>query len=334
MRLMAGVLASQEFEAVLDGDKHLRGRPMGRIMGPLRSMGARLQGRNGAEAAPLSIVGSSLVAGAYRSPVASAQVKSALVLATLGARSGELRFTEPHRSRDHTERMLAAMGVQIAWEDDELVVVSGQTPEATDVCVPADISSAAFFLVAATITPGSDLLLRGVGVNPSRTGILDALGSMGADIRVVDAREVSGEPIADLHVRASELSGTEISGALVPRMIDEIPALAVAASFAHGVTTVSDASELRVKESDRIATTVAGLKRMEVDAHETPDGLVVRGGRVTGGCVDAAGDHRIAMSFAVAGCAATGETVVEDAENVATSFPEFATCLEEAMNGS
>ncbi|MEE2752137.1 MAG: 3-phosphoshikimate 1-carboxyvinyltransferase [Myxococcota bacterium] len=334
MRLMAGVLASQPFEAVLDGDKHLRERPMGRIMKPLSEMGASFQGREGGEVAPLLIRGGGLTAGEYRSPVASAQVKSALILATLGAGGGTLRFSEPHRSRDHTERMLAAMQIDLAWEDDVLVVPSAQVAQATDVCVPADISSAAFFLVAATITPGSDLVLRGVGVNPSRTGILDALDSMGADIAVINAREVSGEPIADLHVRASELSGTELSGGMIPRMIDEIPVLAVAASFARGVTKVSDAAELRVKESDRIATTVTGLKQMGVDAQESPDGLVVRGGAVTGGRVHAAGDHRIAMSFAVAGCAATGETVVEDAENVATSFPEFATCLEEAMNGS
>jgi len=331
MRLLTGILASQPFSCVLDGDAHLRKRPMARVADPLTAMGATLKTTDGT--APLHIQGGNLEAGRFDSAIASAQVKSALVLATLGARLGTLCFTEPHRSRDHTERMLGAMGIDIAWKDDVLVVKSGQVPRCRDVQVPADISSAAFFLVAATIVPGSEVVLEGVGVNPTRTGILEALGAMGADIQRENEREVSGEPLADLRVRSASLKGIRIDGALVPRLIDEIPVLAVAAACAAGETVIADARELRVKESDRIASTVAGLTGMGVDVREEPDGMRIHGGSLAGATVDSRGDHRIAMAFAVAGRAATGETVVEDAENVATSFPEFEATLEEALHG-
>jgi len=331
MRLLAGMLAGQPFPSVLDGDVHLRERPMARVADPLGTMGARISTREGRP--PISVHGGGVVAGAFDSAIASAQVKSALVLATLGAGKGTLRFTEPHRSRDHTERMLGAMGVEIGWQGNVLVVPAGQVPTATDVVVPGDISAAAFFLVAASIVPGSDLVLQGVGVNPTRTGVLVALEAMGAQIEPLNRREASGEPVADLRIRATSLRGARIEGALVPRLIDEIPVLAVAAACAEGETIIADARELRVKESDRIAATVAGLRAMGVQVQETPDGMRIQGGNLTGGVVDARGDHRIAMAFAVAGCAATGETLVRDAANVATSFPLFEQTLREALHG-
>jgi 3-phosphoshikimate 1-carboxyvinyltransferase len=229
--------------------------------------------------------------------------------------------------------MLAAMGVEIGWHQDVLVVPAGQVPTATDLVVPGDISAAAFFLVAASIVPGSDLVLEGVGINPTRTGVLEALKAMGAHIEQLNPREASGEPVADLRIRAASLRGTRLEGALIPRLIDEIPVLAVAAACAEGETIIAGAGELRVKESDRIAATVAGLQAMGVDARETPDGMRIQGGSLRGAEVDACGDHRIAMAFAVAGCAATGETVVGDAANVATSFPLFERTLREALHG-
>ncbi len=331
MRLLAGLLAGQSFPSVLDGDVHLRERPMARIADPLGAMGATISTREGRP--PISIHGGGVVAGSFDSAIASAQVKSALVLATLGAREGTLRFTEPHRSRDHTERMLAAMGVEIGWQNGVLVVPAGQVPTATDLVVPGDISAAAFFGVAASIVPGSDLVLEGVGINPTRTGVLEALEAMGAHIEQLNPRQASGEPVADLRIRAAPLRGTRLEGALIPRLIDEIPVLAVAAACAEGETIIAGAGELRVKESDRIAATVAGLQAMGVNVQETPDGMRIQGGSMRGAEVDACGDHRIAMAFAVAGCAATGETVVRDAANVATSFPLFERTLREALHG-
>ncbi|MCP4804913.1 MAG: 3-phosphoshikimate 1-carboxyvinyltransferase [Proteobacteria bacterium] len=328
MRLLTGLIAGQEVFAVLNGDEHLRKRPMARVTRPLSTMGARfwtrMEGR-----APIAVQGGALTATAYTSPIASAQVKSALILATLGAERGELVFREPHRSRDHSERMLRAMGVTIDERDGVLYVPAGQVPLARDVVVPGDISSAAFFLVAASIVPGSDLVVENVGLNPTRDGVLEVLGAMGADITVENPRDASGEPVADLHVRHVGLRGTTIGGAVIPRLIDEVPALAVAAAFAQGVTTITDAAELRVKETDRISAVVDGLASCGVDVAEQPDGMTIGGGHFAGGRIDARGDHRIAMSFLVAGCAAGGVTI-PDASNVATSFPTFASLLEGA----
>ena len=256
MRLLAGAVAAHDLLVVLTGDQSLRQRPMGRITVPLGRMGARLDGRDQGRLPPLVVRGGQLQGIRWENPVPSAQVKSCLILASLGA-AGTLEFREPHRSRDHTERMLGAMGVSMRRDGDWLRVPCGQQPHCVDVDVPADISSAAFFLVAASIVPGSDLLLEGVGVNPTRTGVLDALWSMGADITLEDERVVSGEPVADLRVRHAGLHGASWGGELVPRTIDEFPVLAVAAACAQGETVLTGAAEMRVKESDRIAATVA-----------------------------------------------------------------------------
>jgi 3-phosphoshikimate 1-carboxyvinyltransferase len=254
------------------------------------------------------------------------------MLATLGA-TGTLQYREPHLSRDHSERMLGAMGVSMTRRDDGwLDLPGGQQPQCVDVDVPGDISSAAFFLVAASIVPGSDLVLEGVGVNPTRTGVLDALWAMGADITLEDQRVVSGEPVADLHVRHAALSGATWGGELVPRAIDEFPVLGVAAACADGETVLSGAAEMRVKECDRIAATVAGLRTLGIDADERPDGYVVQGGRLGAGPIDSLGDHRIAMAFAVAACHAAGECRIDDTANIRTSFPTFPALLAQARS--
>lgn len=331
MRLLAGAVAAQDMLVVLTGDRSLRQRPMGRITRPLDQMGARLDGRDDGRLPPLVVRGGGLSGIAWENPVASAQVKSCLMLATLGA-AGTLRFREPHLSRDHSERMLGAMGVTMTRRDGWLTLAGGQIPQAVDVDVPGDISSAAFFLVAASIVPGSDLVLENVGLNPTRTGVLDALLAMGADITRQDERVVSGEPVADLRVRHAALRGTTWGGGLVPRAIDEFPVLAVAAACATGETVLSDAAEMRVKESDRIASTVAGLRALGVDADERPDGYVVQGGTLSAGRVDSQGDHRIAMAFAVAACVASGPCRVDDVRNIQTSFPEFPDLLAQARS--
>jgi 3-phosphoshikimate 1-carboxyvinyltransferase len=323
MRLLTGVLASQPFFSVLTGDVHLRNRPMARVTKPLSAMGAHFRGRSKGSLAPIAITGGSLNVLDYTSPVASAQVKSALMLATLGT-SGTLRYREPFRSRDHTERMLGWLGVYVSEEEDgELVLNGGQRLIARDIHVPADISSAAFFMVAASIIPGSDLVLEGVGVNPTRTGVIDVLRDMGASIELVEESEVSGEPVADIRVKYVGLKGTQIGGAMIPRLLDELPVLAVAAAFAEGQTIISDAKELRVKESDRIHATVMGLKAMGVNADEREDGMVINGGLVRGGKVFSQGDHRISMAFAVAAMGAQTSSKIMDTENVATSYPNF-----------
>ncbi|MCB9797561.1 MAG: 3-phosphoshikimate 1-carboxyvinyltransferase [Alphaproteobacteria bacterium] len=334
MRLLCGLLAAQPIFSVLTGDVYLRARPMGRVRDPLRAMGARIDGRSEGARPPLAIRGGGLTAGAWSNPIASGQVKAALLLATLGA-EGRLEYDEPARSRDHTERMLRAMGVRIEERPREggpptLICEGGQVPEAQDVVVPGDISSAAFFLVGASITPGSDLIIEGVGVNPTRAGVLEALLAMGADIERLDERVVSGEPIADLRVRAASLHGARIEGELIPRLIDELPVLGVAAAFAEGETVIADAEELRVKESDRIQATVKGLRATGGDADERPDGFVVRGRALRGGAVGTHGDHRIGMAFAIAGCAAAQGCEVADTDNIDTSFPTFPELLERA----
>lgn len=322
MRLLTGILAGQAFDTTLVGDASLSRRPMRRVIEPLARMGAQIDAQDGG-LPPLTVRGGrDLVGIDYALPVASAQVKSAILLAGLYAK-GETSIAEPHPTRDYTERMLAAFGWPIAFGEGRASLDGGYRLRATDVVVPADFSSAAFFLVAASIVPGSDLLLRDVGINPRRTGLVDALRLMGADIRPENVRQLGGEPVADLRVRYAPLVGIDVPAALVPDMIDEFPILFVAAAAARGTTRVTGAAELRVKESDRIAVMAKGLRALGVAVAETPDGAVIEGGRIGGGDVDSAGDHRCAMSFAVAGLVA-GDTVrIADCANVATSFPGF-----------
>ncbi|HEY5804887.1 MAG TPA: 3-phosphoshikimate 1-carboxyvinyltransferase [Lysobacter sp.] len=322
MRLLAGVLAGQAFGSVLVGDASLSKRPMRRVIDPLAQMGAVI-GSEAGGVPPLRIQGRALLQGIdYTLPVASAQVKSALLLAGLYAR-GETVVHEPHPTRDYTERMLAAFGWPIEFSPGHARLPGGHRLRATDVAVPADFSSAAFFLVAASIIPGSQLRLEAVGMNPRRTGLLTALRRMGADIREENASEQGGEPVADLVVRHAPLHGIEIGGDLAPDMIDEFPALFVAAACAQGSTTIRDAAELRVKESDRIATMAQGLRNLGIDVEEHPDGATIVPGPFGPGTVDSHGDHRIAMSFAVAAQRASGEVRILDTANVATSFPGF-----------
>jgi 3-phosphoshikimate 1-carboxyvinyltransferase len=322
MRLLCGVLAGQAFASTLVGDESLSRRPMRRVTEPLAAMGARIDTRDGG-VPPLRIAGGNRLRGiAYTTAVASAQVKSAVLLAGLHA-EGETEVREAHPTRDYTERMLAAFGWPIAFEPGRARLAGGHRLRATEVIVPADFSSAAFFLVAASIVPGSRVLLRAVGLNPRRTGLLQALRLMGADIREHAPREQGGEHVADLEVRHARLRGIDVPLDLVPDMIDEFPALFAAAAVAEGTTRVRGAAELRVKESDRIAVMAEGLRRLGVAIEETPDGATITGGRLDGGEVDSAGDHRIAMSFAVAGAVARAPVRIDDCANVATSFPGF-----------
>ncbi|MFT5682080.1 MAG: 3-phosphoshikimate 1-carboxyvinyltransferase [Myxococcota bacterium] len=325
MRLLTGLLAGQSLLAVLTGDDSLRSRPMARVSHPLRTMGARIDGRADGGLAPLVVRGGALTNRTFRPAHASAQVKTALLLAGLQG-MGTQTIVEPRLSRDHTERMLAAMGVSLQREGTAVSLVGGQRLTACDVDVPGDISSAAFFLVAASILPGSQLRLTGVGINPTRSGILDVLWRMGADITIEDAREVCGEPVADLVVRSAPLHGTTIGGGEIPRLIDELPVIAVAAAVASGQTTVTDAAELRVKESDRIATTVAMLRSFGARITPQPDGFVVDGGTpLHSGEIHPRGDHRIAMAGAVAGLLAGG--TLSDPDCMAVSFPGFLATL-------
>ena len=324
LRLLAGLLAAQSFFSVLTGDASLRSRPMGRIVEPLRAMGARIQGRAGGTRPPLAIEGGRLRGVRHRLPVASAQVKSALTLAGLYA-EGETVLEAPAPSRDHTERMLRAMGAAIVVGKGGLRV----SPLTGDLAplslrVPGDISAAAFWMVAAAAHPDAELRLTGVGVNPSRSGIVDALRAMGARIAVEEEQTWGCEPVADIVVHSSHLRGTVIEGALIPRLIDEVPALAVAACLAEGETVVRDAGELRVKESDRIRATAGELRRLGARIQELPDGMVIHGvGSLRGAACGSHGDHRLAMALAVAGLLAAGETTVRGAEAVAISYSSF-----------
>ena len=322
MRLMAGVLAGQAFDSTLVGDDSLSKRPMRRVTDPLAMMGARIDtAANGTP--PLQVHGGQSLHGIdYALPVASAQVKSCVLLAGLYAQ-GETSVLEPHPTRDYTERMLRAFGVEIDFEPGRARLRGGQRLRATDVVVPADFSSAAFFLVAASIIPGSAVRLLQVGLNPRRTGLLDALRLMGADITIENAGEQGGEPVGDLVVRHAPLHGAVIPEAIVPDMIDEFPALFIAAAAAKGQTVISGAAELRVKESDRLAAMATGLRSLGIEVDEVADGATIHGGRIGAGTSDAHGDHRIAMAFAIAGQLASGEVRVEDVANVATSFPGF-----------
>lgn len=322
MRLMAGLLAGQAFDSELIGDASLTRRPMGRVAEPLRRMGARIDTADKG-CPPLRIYGDRTLHGIdYTTPMASAQVKSCLLLAGLYA-SGMTRVTEPAPTRDHTERMLQGLGYPVQVNGRQVSLQGNGRLQATAIDVPADISSAAFFLVAASIVPGSDLLLEHVGINPTRTGIIDILRLMGADLVLENTRTVGGEPVADIRVRHAGLHGIDIPEALVPLAIDEFPVLFVAAATAEGITRLSGAGELRVKESDRIQVMADNLQRLGVRAEPLPDGMVIEGGRIGGGCIETHNDHRIAMAFAVAAQRATASVRILDCAHVATSFPGF-----------
>ncbi|HET7674992.1 MAG TPA: 3-phosphoshikimate 1-carboxyvinyltransferase [Gammaproteobacteria bacterium] len=324
LRLLAGVAAGQPFTTVLTGDASLRRRPMRRIAEPLRQMGATIEATPG-ELAPLRIAGRRPLAGLrYRLPVASAQLKSALLLAGLFADS-DTACQEPAVTRDHTERLLTQFGADIFRDGAWIGLRAGARLRASAVAVPGDFSSAAFFIVAATIASGSDLWLEGIGLNPTRTGALDILRAMGARINIENPRVAGGEPVADVRVRSASLKGIAIPPALVPLAIDEFPALMIAAACADGVTTLTGAAELRVKESDRIATLANGLEALGVPVEVAPDGLRVEGiDEFRGAAVHSGGDHRIAMAFALAALRAKAPVEVLDTANVATSFPGFA----------
>lgn len=321
MRLLAGLLAGQRFDSILSGDESLSKRPMRRVIDPLTRMGAKIESNDGMP--PLRICGKQTLRGIeYDLPVASAQVKSAILLAGLYA-DGESLVREPHPTRDYTESMLRAFGWPIAFGTGWAKSSGGHSLRATDVAVPSDFSSAAFFIVAATLAHGSEIVLRDVGMNPRRTGLLAALRAMGADIRESDLREQGGEAVADLIVRHAPLRGIDVPLEIVPDMIDEFPILFVAAAAAQGTTRIRGAAELRVKESDRIAVMAKGLRALGIRIEETPDGAIIEGGKFSGGEVDSAGDHRCAMSFAAAGLLAVTPVRIADCANVATSFPGF-----------
>nr|WP_297172234.1 3-phosphoshikimate 1-carboxyvinyltransferase [uncultured Agathobaculum sp.] len=320
-RLLCGILAGQPFTATLNGDASIQKRPMGRIIKPLREMGASIEGKND-NYCPLTLYPSELFGIEYRLPVASAQLKSAILLAGLYA-EGQTTIIEPTPSRDHTERMFRALGVEIDTSGNTITLDPPEDLHAVDIAVPGDISSAAFFLVAGAVVPGSELTIQNVGVNPTRTGILDVLRDMGADISMSNLRDET-EPACDLTVKYSALHGVEIGGAIIPRLIDELPVIAVAAAFAEGETVIRDAQELKVKESNRIAAMVSELTRAGVEVEETDDGMIIHGGKAPRGAVfETYGDHRIAMSMAVLALAAEGASRIDNPDVVAISYPGF-----------
>ncbi len=323
IRLFSGLLAGQAFDTILTGDASLRRRPMDRVVEPLQQMGARIEA-SPTGTAPLTLRASEgpLTPIDYVSPIASAQVKSCVLLAGLYA-EGRTCVREPAPSRDHTERMLEALGATVTRTGAGICVTGFPALQATPIEIPADISSAAFFLVGASIAPGSDLVLEHIGLNPTRTGVLAILERMGADLDYRNQRIVGGEPVADIRVRSAPLHGIDIPPELVPRAIDEFPALFIAAARADGVTRLTGAAELRVKESDRIAVMADGLHSLGIAAEPTPDGIVIHGGQLGSGTVASGDDHRVAMAFAMAGLAASGPIRIPDCANVATSFPDF-----------
>ncbi|HJV44553.1 MAG TPA: 3-phosphoshikimate 1-carboxyvinyltransferase [Bacillota bacterium] len=334
IRLMSGILSGRPMHTTLVGDESIAKRPMKRVVEPLRVMGARIDGRQGGEYTPLSIRGGQLTGNEYHSKVASAQVKSAILLAGLQA-EGKTTVYEPHVSRDHTERMLTSFGVQLDVFEGGVSIVGGQqmvTPQRIE--VPGDISSAAFVLAAAAIVPGSKLLVRNVGVNPTRTGILDVLIDMGAQVEVLNERVWNGEPVADLQIQYSSLQGIEISGEIIPRLIDEIPIIAVMATQAKGKTVIRNAEELKVKETNRIDVMVEELRKMGANIEPTPDGMIIEGPvELKGATCISHGDHRIAMSMAVAGLVADGVTEIAGADAINVSFPGFEGLLKSIVEG-
>ncbi|MDP9131935.1 MAG: 3-phosphoshikimate 1-carboxyvinyltransferase [Nitrospirota bacterium] len=342
IRLMTGLLAGQDFFTVLTGDESIRRRPMGRVVKPLRTMGATIAGRKGGELAPVAITGTRLKGISYTSPVASAQIKSSLLFAALYA-DGTTTITEPRLSRDHTERMLVHFGIPLR-RDGCTVQIDGR-PSARwsgkAVVVPGDLSAAAFFIVGASIVPDSDVTLRAVGINPTRTGLLDILRHMGAHIDVLDPREEAGEPVADLRVRSRPLRGVRIGPEQIPQTIDEFPILCVAAAVAEGETVITGAEELRVKESDRLATMASELRAMGASIEERPDGMVIQGlgrqganGTLTGATCTSHGDHRVAMSVAIGALTAAEPTLIQDTACIETSFPGFDRTLSELLTDS
>ena len=324
MRLLAGLLSGQKFVSTLIGDESLSQRPMRRVIEPLERMGAKIESSE-IGTAPLKISPAERLIGIdYLCPVASAQIKSCVLLAGLYAQ-GETRVTEPAATRDYTERMLASLGADVTVEGATVRLKPGRTLKAAAIAVPGDFSSAAFFLVAGAIAPSGELIVENVGLNPRRTGLLDCLIEMGAQIEILDRREVAGESVGDLKVRASQLRGIDVPLARVPDMIDEFPAFSIAAACAIGTSRIKGAHELRVKESDRLAAMAAGLKTLGVNVEEYADGMAIEGReRLGGGSIDSLGDHRIAMSFAIAAVRADATIVVRDCANVDTSFPGFA----------
>lgn len=328
IRLLSGILAGQPFCSVLTGNDQLRRRPMARVVAPLRMMGANIWGRDNGRLPPLCVQGGPLEGMDYSMPVASGQVKSAILLAGLRA-SGPTTIRESGLARDHTERMLKARGADVrSMRAGVVTLVPDRELSAVDTLVPGDMSSAAFLIVAACLVPGSELVIQEVGVNPTRTGLVEALRSMGANVSLQNEREIGGEPLADVVVRASDLKAIEVGGSMIPKLIDELPILALAATQAHGVTVIRDADELRVKETDRIATTSEELRKLGAHIEPQPDGFVIEGPTpLVGTDTDSHGDHRLAMTLAVAGLFARGETRVHGAECIGDSFPGFEALL-------
>lgn len=332
IRLLAGLLAGQDFFTVLTGDASIRRRPMGRIVKPLREMGATIAGRKGGELAPLAVNGTRLRGITYASPVASAQIKSSILLAALFA-EGTTRLSEPRLSRDHTERLFRFYGLPLRQEGPTLVMEGRPSvgwSAVPELVIPGDMSAAAFFIVGATIVPGSDITITGVGVNPTRTGLLEVMNRMGADIQLLNRRDVAGEPVADIRVKSASLKGIHIGPELIPQTIDEFPVLCVAAAVAEGETVVIGADELRVKESDRIATMATELRAMGARITEKHDGVVIQGlgqpkenGRLNATSCQSHGDHRVAMAIAIGGLTASAAMVVADTDCIETSFPGF-----------
>ncbi len=323
MRFIMGLLGGAPFLSVVTGDRSLRTRPMGRVVQPLRLMGAQVMGRGGDALAPLAIRGGDLKGIEYTMPVASAQLKSALLMAALFA-NGETVLRQPALSRDHTERMLRAMGAEVEEDGMVLIVKPGPALKPLDITVSGDVSSAAFWLVAGAVHPNARIRLTNVGVNPTRTGVLDVLRGMGASVTEHDARMEGGEPVADLVVESGELRGVEIAGDMIPIVQDEVPVLALAAALANGTTTIRDAQELRYKESDRLHATATELSRLGAKITELPDGLVIEGvGALSGGACDSHGDHRLAMTLGIAGLVAQQEVNIADADVVDVSYPGF-----------
>lgn len=327
-RLISGILAAQDFDVTLTGDDSIKKRPMKRIMDPLSHMGADIRSLEGNGCAPLAITGKKLYGIHYTSKVASAQVKSAILLAGLYA-DGETKVTEPYVSRNHSEIMLKYFGADVSTEGTTASIRPAKELYGNRIVVPGDISSAAFFIAAGLLVPGSEILLKHVGINPTRDGIITVCRDMGADITLLNENTDSGEPTADILVKSSTLRGTEIGGSIIPTLIDELPVIAAMACFAEGQTVIRDAGELKVKESNRIEVMVRNLSAMGADVTETEDGMIIRGGRpLHGAVIDSKLDHRIAMTFAVAGLCAEGETEIKGAECVNISYPGFYQDLE------
>ncbi len=328
MRLLAGLLSGQRFFSVLTGDQYLCNRPMGRVTRPLRSMGATIMGRQDVNFPPLAVQGGALRSINHRPEKASAQIKSCILLAGLYAEGG-VTIEEPVPTRDHTERMLGLFGLSLKISGPSIHLEGHQQMRGGEIWIPGDISGAAFVLAAAILVPDSEVTVRDVGVNPTRTGFLEALAAMGGQFKVDNLRERSGEPVADITARYAQLKGIELRGFIIPKLIDELPIISVLASVAEGQTIIADAEELRVKETDRIRAMVEGLHKMGADVEETPDGLIIQGNpEITGAQCSSYGDHRIAMSLIIAGLRARGETIVEDTDCINTSFPGFMHLLE------